>query len=337
MVSVDMDRIERSHGSGGVATSQLIENIFREAFSNEFLNGLTDAAVLPGAKRLAYTTDSYVVRPIFFRGGDIGRLAVCGTVNDLLTSGAKPAYITAGYILEEGLATDDLRKVAASMADAAFEAGVYIVTGDTKVVEPADPKAPGLMINTSGIGFLSDTTHVDPSRIQTGDAVIVSGSLGDHHAAILSERMNIQNDICSDAAPLGDMVDKLFDSGLHIHAMRDVTRGGLATILYELAHSANVHIYIEEKDLPISQDVAGFAGLLGLDPLYMGNEGKMVFLLPGEEAERAVDLIRHSRYGENAAIIGCVKAESSGTVVHTAIGGTRVLAPLVGEGLPRIC
>ncbi len=333
-----MEKIDRSHGSGGTSTSRLIEGIFQKHFSNPYLDGLTDAAVLPGAEKLAYTTDSYVVRPIFFPGGDIGRLAVCGTVNDLLTSGAKPAYITAAYILEEGLDLDDLERAAASMAAAAAEAGVKIVTGDTKVIESSDPGTPGLLINTSGVGFVPGGRDISPLNISDKDAVIVSGSLGDHHAAILSRRMNIQNDIRSDAAPLCEMVGKLMESGLHIHAMRDVTRGGLATVLCEMSHASGVSIYIEETALPVSQDVAAFSRMLGLDPLYMGNEGKMLFILPKEEADKALGLIRDSRYGENAAIIGETGEQGDAVVcLRTAIGGLRGLTPLSGEGLPRIC
>lgn len=333
-----MDRIERSHGSGGTSTSQLIEGIFQKHFSNTYLDGLTDSAVLPGAERLAYTTDSYVVRPVFFPGGDIGRLAVCGTVNDLLTSGARPAYITAAYILEEGLDLDDLERVAASMAAAAEEAGVKIVTGDTKVIESADPEHPGLLINTSGVGFVPEGSEISPLKICGRDAVILSGNLGDHHAAILSRRMNIQNDIRSDAAPLCEMVRKLMESGLHIHAMRDVTRGGLATVLCELSRASGVPIYIEETALPISQDVAAFSRMLGLDPLYMGNEGKMLVILPEEEADTALGIVRDSRYGENAAIIGETGDQGDAVVcLRTAIGGLRELTPLSGEGLPRIC
>ena len=332
-----MSRIDRTHGAGGVSTSRLIDEIFKEAFSNEYLDALSDSAVVPGAGRLALTTDSFVVRPIFFPGGDIGRLAVCGTVNDLLMSGAEPGYITAGYILEEGLDTDDLERIVSSMAETAREAGVKVVTGDTKVVEPADPKAPGLMINTAGVGFLDGDTCVSASGIQPGDAVLLSGTLGDHHAAILSGRMGISNSIISDAAPLCEIVRHLFEAGIHVRAMRDVTRGGLATILDELAAASGRAIYIEETDIPISQDVAAFSRLLGLDPLYMGNEGKCVMLLPEEEAQQALDIIKRSKYGKDAAIIGGVTGDGTGVTMRTAIGGTRVVGPLVGEGLPRIC
>lgn len=338
-LSIMADKINKTHGAGGSATSELIDSIFREAFSNEYLEPLSDSAVLPlpAGKKLAFTTDSYVVRPIFFPGGDIGRLAVCGTVNDLLMSGADPAYITAGYILEEGFDTDDLKKVVASMADTAKEAGVQIVTGDTKVIEPADIKEPGLLINTAGVGFIDEDIDISPARIKPGDAVIVSGNLGDHHAAILGCRMSVKNNIVSDAAPLTQMISGLKDAGLDIHAMRDVTRGGLATILNEFASSAGAHIRIEESSLPVSEEVKGFCGILGLDPLYMGNEGKCVIILPDEEKEKAVEIMRKSPYGQNASVTGSVSCGTPDVTMRTAIGGEKIVSPLYGEGLPRIC
>ncbi len=334
MISV---KIDKTHGAGGSETAALIEGIFREAFSNEYLNGLNDSAVVPGGNKLAVTTDSFVVRPIFFPGGDIGRLSVCGTVNDLLASGADPAYITAGFILEEGLDINDLKRIVSSMSATAEEARVRIITGDTKVIEPADPGKPGLIINTSGIGFIDPWINISPSEIKPGDSVILSGNLGDHHAAILSERLSVKNEITSDAAPLTEMVSHLIKNDIDIHAMRDVTRGGLATILNEFSSAAGVRIRIEETKIPVSQSVRAFCGLLGLDPLYMGNEGKCVFIIPEEDEERAVDIIRHSRYGENAASIGRVDGKEACVILRTAVGGERVIGPLYGEGLPRIC
>ena len=332
-----MSKIDNSHGAGGVTTANLIEEIFKSAFSNVYLDGLSDSAVVPGAKKLALTTDSFVVKPIFFPGGDIGRLAVCGTVNDILMSGARPVYLTAGFILEEGLDTDDLKHIVSSMAETAEEAGVCIAAGDTKVIEPTDPKEPGLIINTSGIGFLGRDTDISPLKIQKGDAVILSGNLGDHHAAILGSRMSIQNRIRSDAAPLTEMVTGLLSSQFSIHAMRDVTRGGLATIMNELAHDFGTHIELEETRIPVSVEVAEFSKLLGLDPLYMGNEGKCVVILPQDEADRALELIRRSKYGENACLIGRVSDDNTGVTLKTSIGGRKVVSPLYGEGLPRIC
>ncbi len=332
-----MDRIGKAHGAGGCASSNLIDEVFKDRFSNKYLNELSDSAVVPGTGRLSLTTDSYVVRPIFFPGGDIGRLAVCGTVNDLLMSGARPLYLTAGFILEEGLAIDELCRVADSMAGTAKEAGVLIVTGDTKVIEPLDPGEPGLIINTAGIGFLNEDTYISPSRICQGDAVILSGNLGDHHAAILSSRISVKNHILSDNAPLSEMMKGLAESGIEIHAMRDVTRGGLATILNEMASGSGKHIIIEETAVPVSAEVAEFSKLLGLDPLYMGNEGKCVIVLPQEAADQAIDIMRSSRYGENACRIGMVGSGTGCVTVLTSIGGEKTVNPLYGEGLPRIC
>ena len=327
-------KIDKSHGSGGSATSELISKIFARNFSNEYLDRMEDSAVVPGASKLAMTTDSFVVKPVFFPGGDIGRLSVCGTVNDLLMSGARPEYITAGYILEEGLDTQDLEKIVSSMASAAREAGVKIVTGDTKVIEGSG----GLIINTAGVGFVGEAVDVGPSKLESGDTVIISGNLGDHHAAILGSRMGIHNNIVSDAAPLTGMVTKMIDAGLRIHAMRDVTRGGLATVLNEFASASGVNIIIEEKLLPVSDEVRDFCGILGLDPLYMGNEGKMVLSVAPEDADKVLGIMHGDRYGKNAAVIGSVeKTEAAGVTVRTAIGGKRNVSVLYGEGLPRIC
>ena len=265
-------KIDKTHGSGGNATSKLINEIFARYFDNEYLNKMEDSAVVPGAARIAMTTDSFVVKPVFFPGGDIGRLAVCGTVNDLLMSGSTPQYITAGYILEEGLDTDDLEKIVRSMAATAKEAGVKIVTGDTKVIEGSG----GLIINTAGVGFVPDNVNLGPSKLADGDAIILSGNLGDHHAAVLASRMGIQNNIISDAAPLVEMTGRIISAGLAVHAMRDVTRGGLATVLNEFAEASGVSVEINESALPVSPAVRDFCGILGLDPLYMGNECKMI-------------------------------------------------------------
>ncbi len=334
--------ITMAHGSGGESTSRLIGDIFSKYFNNEYLSRLEDSAVVPGAERLAVTTDSFVVTPIVFPGGNIGRLSVCGTVNDLLMSGAVPKYITCGCILEEGLDMDTLEKVIASMAETAREAGVIVVTGDTKVVE-RHSETPGLIINTSGVGFIPEGLVVPgPSRLEDGDAVIISGFLGDHHAAILASRMGIESEIKSDNAPLGEMVRALLDGGIRVHAMRDVTRGGLGTVLNEFASSSNCSIELMEDSLPVSPAVKDFCGILGLDPLYMGNEGKMVLSVDGRDAEKALSLIKKSRYGENAAVIGQVQKSEDGSVpagvsVRTRIGGRRVVGLMYGEGLPRIC
>ncbi|MBQ7678826.1 MAG: hydrogenase expression/formation protein HypE [Butyrivibrio sp.] len=334
-------RITMAHGSGGESTSELIAEVFGRYFHNEVLDRLGDAAVVQGAGRIALTTDSFVVTPVFFPGGDIGRLAVCGTVNDLLMSGATPQYLTCACIIEEGLPVEELIRVVSSMAETAKEAGVSIVTGDTKVVERRSEDRSELLINTAGVGMIPDDREAplpEAARCQPGDVVIVSGVLGDHHAAILSARMGIQNAIVSDAAPLTEMVSGLMAAGMDIHAMRDVTRGGLGTILREFAESARCGIEIREEALPVRQEVRDFCGLLGLDPLYMGNEGKAVFVVAPEDAERALSIIRGSRYGAEAVCIGTVQeAAQPEVVLHTRIGGRRRVGPLIGEGLPRIC
>lgn len=327
-------KITMAHGSGGQATSELIADIFEKSFGDPVLSRMEDSAVLPGAGRIALTTDSFVVTPLFFPGGDIGRLCVCGTVNDLLMSGAAPRYLTCGFILEEGAETGDLRKIAASMAETAREGGVRIVAGDTKVVEGSG----GVYINTAGVGFVPDETEIGPSNCKEGDAVLLSGTLGDHHAAILSRRMGIENSIVSDCAPLTEMVGALLSAGIRVHAMRDVTRGGLGTVLNEFAASSGCRIELEEAAIPVSEQVRAFCGILGLDPLYMGNEGKMIAVVPQEDAEKALACLRRSRYGQNAAEIGNVtSADESAVLLKTPVGGLRVAGPLYGEGLPRIC
>ena len=330
-------KITMAHGSGGASTSELIENIFAKHFKNEYLDRMEDSAVVPGCKRLAVTTDSFVVTPYFFPGGDIGRLSVCGTVNDLLMSGAKPKYITCGCILEEGMDIDDLDKIISSMAETAKEAGVTVVTGDTKVVEKRGDFG-GIMINTSGVGFMPEGVALSPAGCKDGDVLIVSGNLGDHHAAILSDRMNIKNSIMSDNAPLTEMVTSLIEQNIDVHAMRDVTRGGLGTVLHEFAGASECEIHLYQEKLPVSAAVKDFCKMLGLDPVYMGNEGKMICVVNGKDADKALSIIKTSEYGDNAAIIGEVKkADNNGVILHTAIGGERLIGPLYGEGLPRIC
>ncbi|MBQ8383444.1 MAG: hydrogenase expression/formation protein HypE [Clostridia bacterium] len=326
-------KITLAEGAGGVSTARLISEVFAKHFENPILAGMEDAALLPAESgRIALTTDSFVVTPLFFRGGDIGRLAVAGTVNDLLMRGATPRYLTAAFIIETGTDTDTLDRIACSMAATAREAGVLIVAGDTKVVEGSGQ----VFINTTGVGFVPDGVEVSASRAQAGDVVLLSGTLGDHHAALLSARMGIENQIESDAAPLTAMVQALLSAGIHLHAMRDVTRGGLGTVLAEIAEASSVQIELEEDALPMTPAVKSFCGLLGLSPLYMGNEGKLIALLPAEEAEPALEIVRSSPYGENATVIGTVTA-GEGVTLRTALGGIRRIGPLVGEGLPRIC
>ena len=326
------------HGSGGQATGELIEEIFASAFKDETLSRMEDSAVVPGSGQIAVTTDSFVVTPLVFRGGDIGRLCVCGTVNDLLMRGSEPKYMTCGFILEEGLEISVLKKIVQSLADTAAEAGVRIIAGDTKVVEGSG----GLFINTTGVGFVPGGIDIAAANAREGDAILVSGTMGDHHAAILGERLAIESDIASDCAPLGGIVQGLIGAGILVHTLRDVTRGGLATVLKELAESSGKQFVVEEDSVPVSAKVRSFCGLLGLDPLYMGNEGKLVAIVPQEEAQRALEIMRGAEYGENAAIIGSVTEPGADDApgelyMKTPIGGMRKLTVLQGEGLPRIC
>lgn len=324
-------KITLSHGSGGKATSELIDKIFARNFSNPILNMMEDSAVVDGHRKIAITTDSFVVTPLFFNGGDIGRLAVCGTVNDLLMRGAVPKYITSAFIIEEGADTKTLERIAKSMAETAAEAGVTVVAGDTKVIEGNG----GVYINTAGVGFV-DNENIVSTNLQDGDCVIVSGTMGDHHATILSARMEIENNIKSDNAPLTDIVKNLIDGGIDIHCMRDVTRGGLGTVLNELANASCKGIEIKESEIPISDEVKAFSKILGLNILHMGNEGKLVAIVPSEQADKAVQLMKQSKYGENAAIIGKV-TNGDGVTLITPLGGQRKVNVLIGEGLPRIC
>ncbi|MEA4922529.1 MAG: hydrogenase expression/formation protein HypE [Eubacteriaceae bacterium] len=325
-------KITMAHGSGGKAGEELMSNIFGKYFKNEILDKMEDAAVLRINGKVAFSTDSFVVTPIEFKGGDIGKLCVCGTVNDLLMMGAEPAYITCGFILEEGLDIDVLDRVTASMAAQAEKAGVKIVAGDTKVVEGSG----GMFINTSGIGIIPEERDVSAANCRPGDRIILSGNLGDHHACILSARMEIENDIKSDCGCLGDITKALFDAGINVKTMRDVTRGGLGTILNEIADTSGCRIEVTEEDIPVSEEVRGFADILGLDPLYMGNEGKMIAVVSGDRADEALKAIRATEHGKDAAFIGEVK-EGKGTYIITPLGASRVLDVLYGEGLPRIC
>mgnify|MGYP004458578607 FL=1 len=325
-------KITMAHGSGGKSSAQLMSDIFGKYFKNQILDKMEDAAVLEVSGKIACSTDSFVVTPLIFKGGDIGKLCVCGTVNDLLMMGAVPKYITCGFILEEGLDTELLEKIVASMAKQAEEAGVIVVAGDTKVIEGNG----GLYINTTGIGEIPAGRDVSSRNCRPGDVVIVSGNLGDHHACILSHRMEIENDIKSDCAALNDITASLFNSGIDVKTMRDVTRGGLGTVLNEIADSSGCMIELDEESIPVLDEVRGFTEILGLDPLYMGNEGKMIAVVPGDEAERALEAMRSTVHGKDAQIIGVVK-EGSGAYIKTRLGATRRFDVLYGEGLPRIC
>lgn len=335
----DHKQIVIGHGSGGKLTSQLIEGIFLPAFSNPLLAKLDDQAVLQlNGSRLAFTTDSFVVTPIFFPGGDIGHLAVNGTVNDLAMSGARPVYLSAAFILEEGLATDDLRRVVASMADAAREAGVQLVAGDTKVVNRG--KGDKLFITTTGIGIIERPVNISADRAEPGDRVILSGYIGDHGMAIMSQRENLEFEgtIESDTAPLHGLVAAMLEATERIHCLRDATRGGVATVLHEIAERSRAGMYLRETEIPVHDTVKGACEILGLDPLYVANEGKLVAVVPGSDAEAVLERMRGHRFGRDATVIGEVVAEHPGMVLmKTEIGGTRVLDTLFGEQLPRIC
>ena len=325
-------RINMSHGSGGKASAELMKDIFGKYFSNEVLNKMEDAAVLELHGKFAYSTDSFVVTPVVFKGGDIGKLAVCGTVNDLLMMGAEPKYITSGFILEEGLEISLLEEIVASMAKTAAAAGVQIVAGDTKVVEGKG----GLYINTSGIGMIPDGRSISAENCSEGDLILLSGNLGDHHACILSARMEIENHISSDCACLNPLVNCLLENDIKVKTMRDVTRGGLGTVLNEIADSSKCGIEIKEDSIPVHPEVKGFCDILGLDPLYMGNEGKMIAIVAAEDGEKALNLMKETEYGKDAAIIAQV-VTGKGVVMKTRLGGSRVVDVLYGEGLPRIC
>lgn len=324
-------KIDMSYGSGGKQTGDLINQVFLKHFHNKTLNRLEDAAVLSIEGKIAYTTDSFVVTPLFFKGGNIGKLAVCGTVNDLSMMGAVPKYLTAGFIIEEGTELETIEEIARTMALAAKEAGVRIVAGDTKVVDGHG----GVFINTSGIGEVKKD-GISIAHCKPGDAIILSGNLGEHHAAILSHRMGIENQIASDCAPLNSIVQNLLDSQIRVHCMRDVTRGGLATVLNEAAEQSACSVEIWEEALPVSPEVKGFCGILGLDPLYMANEGKMIAVVPGKQAKKALKSVQSSKYGTNARIIGTI-LEGNGVRMRTRLNGLRTIDLLYGEGLPRIC
>jgi hydrogenase expression/formation protein HypE len=332
------DRILLAHGSGGKLAHDLVEKSFVRVLDNPLLAPLDDSAVFEISGHLAFTTDSYVVSPIFFPGGDIGKLAVCGTVNDLSMSGAKPLYLSLAFIIEEGLLLKDLQRVIDSIKTTAEEAGVRIITGDTKVVERGS--ADKLFINTAGIGKIPEGVTISGSNAKPGDKVILSGTIGDHGIAVLSQRQGLSfgTKLESDCAPLGKIVADMLTASRNIHSLRDPTRGGLATTLNELAKQSKVGIRIEESKIPVRDEVAGACEMLGLDPLYIANEGKLIAIVALEDADKILAAMKRNRYGQNAVIIGEVTAEHPGRVVmKTALGSSRIVDMLVGEPLPRIC
>ena len=333
-------RVDMSHGAGGRATAQLIRELFARAFDNPWLARGDDGAVLPApaaGERLVMSTDAHVVAPLFFPGGDIGSLAVHGTLNDVAMMGARPLWLSAAFILEEGLPLADLARLVTRMAAAARRAGVPLVTGDTKVVERG--KGDGVFITTTGVGALPAGRDVGGRQARPGDALLVSGHLGEHGMAILCQRSGLEFSapIVSDSAALHPLVEALFASGADLHVLRDPTRGGLATTLNEIASQSGVRIRIEESALPITPAVAAACELLGLDPLYVANEGKLLAIVAAEDAERALAALRAQPLGQNAACIGAIEAGSPGVYMRTRLGGRRNVDWLNGEQLPRIC
>ena len=336
------EKITLSHGSGGKATHNLVEGVFAPAFSNPLLDAMDDAAIFSingTGQRLAFTTDTYVVSPLFFPGGDIGKLAVHGTINDLAMAGAEPLYLSAGFILEEGFPIAELRRIVASMAQAATEAGVAIVTGDTKVVQRG--KADGLFINTAGVGLMRGSWLLGQTQLQPGDRVLLSGSIGDHGIAIMMAReaLEIETDVQSDTAPLHTLVASMLQAaGDGVHCLKDPTRGGVATALNEMALGSEVSIALDENAVPVHPEVRGACEILGLDPLTIANEGKLLAIVTSEVEEKALAAMRAHPLGREAVVIGTVQAEPAGLVfLRTDIGGMRVLDMLVGDPLPRIC
>jgi hydrogenase expression/formation protein HypE len=328
-----------AHGAGGKATRALVEGLFLEELSNPVLEPLGDAAVIElNDSRLAFTTDSYVVKPIFFPGGDIGELAVNGTVNDLAVSGAVPLALSAGFVVEEGFAIADLRRVARSMAAAAAAVGVPVATGDTKVVERGH--GDGVYVNTAGVGVVGKEAMLGSERVRPGDRVLVSGTLGDHGMAVMIARgeLDLEVELESDTAPVHELTRALLELGPAVRWLRDPTRGGLATALNELAEQSELAVVLEETALPLRPAVVGACEILGIDPLYVANEGKLVAIVASDAAEPALAALREHALGAEAALIGEIRTEPEGLVVlETALGGSRIVDMLVGDPLPRIC
>lgn len=328
-------KILMAHGAGGKLSAQLLNEVILPAFDNEILNELHDGAKIG---KLAMTTDSYVVRPIFFRGGDIGKLSICGTVNDLAVTGAIPKYISVGVILEEGFDFDDLKRIVTSMAAAAYAAGVKIVTGDTKVVGRG--QADGIFINTAGVGELIDGVDISAKKVCAGMKILISGTIGDHATAILAERhgLELPESVKSDCAPLNKMIYEMLIVEPKIAMLRDATRGGIAAVFNEIAQAANVGILLDEEKIPIREEVRGVCDILGFDALELANEGKIIAVVPAESAEKVLSVMRKNIYGKDATEIGEVVSNSAGKVgLKTAIGGVRIVDIPSGELVPRIC
>ncbi|MGH4052158.1 MAG: hydrogenase expression/formation protein HypE [Clostridium sp.] len=333
------DVITLSHGSGGLQSNILINDIFLKYFNNDILNQMNDAAQVDiDFKRLAFTTDSFVVNPIFFNGGNIGKLAVCGTVNDIAVSGAKPLYLTSAFIIEEGFSIEKLEQIVKSMAEEASKAGVKIVAGDTKVVEKGN--VDGIFINTSGIGRIYENVNINCANAKVGDVVIVNGTLGDHGMTIMCERnkLGLEGNLKSDCACLNSLVDSMIEAYPGIHVIRDATRGGVAAVLNEISESSNVTIALEENNLPLKEEVKGATEMLGLDPLYIANEGKLCAFVPEAYAQKVLNAMKKHPLGLEATIIGEVTRELGNKVyLNTVVGGKRLVDMPSGIQLPRIC
>ena len=332
------DKITLAHGAGGKMSQELMEQVILPAYGNPLLNEMHDGAAVNMSGHVAFTTDSYVVQPLFFAGGNIGKLAVCGTVNDLAMTGAIPRYISAGLILEEGFPIADLKRILATMRQMADEAGIYIVTGDTKVVDKG--KADGIFINTAGIGDIIPGTRISPKHVKPGMKVILSGYIGDHAAAIMAGRhdLALPESVRTDCAPLNHMTQAMLAAAPDIAVLRDPTRGGVAAVLNEIAEASNCGILIDEEQIPIHPEVQGVCDILGFDPLYLANEGKCVAFVPADKTDAVLAAMQADKYGKDARIIGEITAEAAGQVgMRTAIGGIRVVDMPLGNIVPRIC
>ncbi len=331
------DTVTLSHGSGGRLTWELISNIFIRHFGAQTVGANDAAEVTLAGNEIAFTTDSFVVNPIFFPGGNIGKLAICGTVNDLVCGGAIPVYLSCGFIIEEGFSISQLNEIVASMAETAKACNIQIVAGDTKVVPHG--KADGIFINTSGIGIIRNNFRPNPSKIEPGDAIIITGTIGDHGCAVMLARedFKFKTNILSDCAPMVTIVNDLALSGLTINAMRDPTRGGIATTLNELAIQSKTGMLLQEENIPIKDEVTGVCELLGLDPLYLANEGKLIIICPGNNASDILEILKRNEYATNSAIIGCVTEEPAGKLLLQTVTGKRILDMQSLEQTPRIC
>ncbi len=333
------DLIKMAHGGGGEASRQLIENVFVKAFDNPLLSQMNDSSVFKaGGSRFAFTTDSYVVSPIFFPGGDIGKLAVCGTVNDLSMSGARPLYLSAGFILEEGFPLAELKKIVQSMKVAALDAGVQLITGDTKVVDKG--RGDGIYINTAGVGIIEHDLNVRPSSVEPGDVIIINGDIGRHGIAVMAERegLDFETALESDCANLNDLVEKLIENRIEIHCMRDLTRGGLASALVEIASAGKVSIEFDESAVQIIPAVQAACEILGFDPLHIANEGRFICFVPSRQVKNVLRIMRLHPQGSEARVIGKAGKKEGGSVtMKTVVGTERIIEMLNGEQLPRIC